>query len=883
MQRAMEQEPEERAPLVPGAPCGGSLVVLGGCGHIGLTLSIRLALAGWRVAALDVDEEGVGLVNGGVMPFRERQGEELLAEALATGRLQVTTDPAACLPGASAVILTNGMEVGEAKWEELLQVFEKLVEGTKEDALYIFRSTLYPGTMLRLQRYLEERERSKGRPTGGRGRLAYCPERTAELFALEEIVQLPQIVSGCDEEAFAKTCRIFSTIAPTLIKLSPVEAEFAKLVTNAWRYIDFAIGNEFYKLLEGHNRSCSSASAQVDFFKVMNAITYDYPRASGFKKPGFCAGPCLLKDTRMLASYATRAQLPGSSPFAMGLAALETNEMLAEVAVNQLIHALTSSSSPPPSSASLVDKEDSKPLQGRIIGLLGMAFKADVDDIRQSLSFRVKKICRLKGAVVMCHDPYVSLRQGLKDMVSLDTLLERSDGIILCTPHECYKNIKLKDYNNKAVLVDVWNFISSSQELEILPGTKPLPSPSSPSSLLLSSSSSATASSAVACSSPSSSLHANGIQQYKENAEAKGNDKATVLVTGSAGFIGGYLVQELLQHGYRVIGIDNFSKYGKVEREYDQDPNYELHQGDAKDVQLLKRLAERCDYIVACAAMIGGISYFHALAYDLLAENERIIAATFDAAIHAFQQNGEQKKKLKKIIVLSSSMVFEGANTFPTPEGEQERCPPPMSTYGFQKLACEYYAKGAWEQYKLPFTIVRPFNCVGVGERRALRKAAVSNGEIQLEKEEEVSSGNIKLAMSHVVPDLIQKLLKGQDPLHILGDGKQVRHYTYGGDLAKGIRMCIESPAALNQDFNISTATSTTVLELAELVWQKIHGDAKPFRWVSDPPFRYDVQMRVPDCSKAKELLGFEATTSLSDILDELIPWIQHQIKLGNM
>ncbi|KAL6070062.1 NAD(P)-dependent oxidoreductase [Balamuthia mandrillaris] len=881
----------EQEPLVSGF--GGSLVVLGGCGHIGLTLSIRLALAGWRVAALDIDEEGVGLVNGGAMPFRERQGEELLAEALATGRLQVTTDPAAGLPGASAVILTNGMEAGEAKWEELLQVFEKVVEGTKEDALYIFRSTLYPGTMLRLQRYLEERERSKGRPAGGgRGRLAYCPERTAELFALEEIVQLPQIVSGCDEEAFAKARRIFSTIAPALIKLSPVEAEFAKLITNAWRYIDFAIGNEFYKLLEGHNRAYSSASAQVDFFKVMNAITYDYPRASGFKKPGFCAGPCLLKDTRMLASYATEAQLPGSSPFAMGLAALETNEMLAEVVVNQLIHALASSSSSSSSfpSASPVDKEDSKPLQGRIIGLLGMAFKADVDDIRQSLSFRVKKICRLKGAVVMCHDPYVSPRQGLKDMVSLDTLLERSDGIILCTSHECYKNIKLKDYNNKAVLVDVWNFISSSQEshfLEILPGTKPLSSPSSPSSLsslLLSSSSTTTATTtpAFACSS-SSSLHANGSQQHKENAEEKGSDKATVLVTGSAGFIGGYLVQELLQHGYRVIGIDNFSKYGKVEREYDQDPNYELHQGDAKDVQLLKRLAERCDYIVACAAMIGGISYFHALAYDLLAENERIIAATFDAAIHAFQQNGEQKKKLKKIIVLSSSMVFEGANTFPTPEGEQERCPPPMSTYGFQKLACEYYAKGAWEQYKLPFTIVRPFNCVGVGERRALRKAAVSNGEIQLEKEEEVSSGNIKLAMSHVVPDLIQKLLKGQDPLHILGDGTQVRHYTYGGDLAKGIRMCIESPAALNQDFNISTATSTTVLELAELVWEKIHGDAKPFRWVSDPPFRYDVQMRVPDCSKAKELLGFEATTSLSDILDELIPWIQQQIKLGNM
>ena len=154
-------------------------------------------------------------------------------------------------------------------------------------------------------------------------------------------------------------------------------------------------------------------------------------------------------------------------------------------------------------------------------------------------------------------------------------------------------------------------------------------------------------------------------------------------------------------------------------------------------------------------------------------------------------------------------MVFENAETWPTAEGEQRRCPPPSSTYGFQKLATEYYAQGAFEQYKLPYTIIRPFNCVGVGERRAVCEA-------------EVMSGNVKLAMSHVVPDLIQKVLKGQDPLHILGDGNQVRHYTYGADLARGIRFCIEKPEAVNDEFNISTAESTTVLELAEMIWKKI-------------------------------------------------------------
>ena len=336
------------------------------------------------------------------------------------------------------------------------------------------------------------------------------------------------------------------------------------------------------------------------------------------------------------------------------------------------------------------------------------------------------------------------------------------------------------------------------------------------------------------------------------------------LVTGSAGFIAGYLVEELLQNGYEVIGIDNFSKYGPMEKSYSKHPRFRQVTGDAKDTALLKELISNCDHVVAGAAMIGGISYFHELAYDLLAENERIIASTFDAAIWAYRN-----KKLKKITVLSSSMVFESTSVYPTPEGAQLTSPPPLSTYGFQKLACEYFARGAHEQYGLPYTIVRPFNCVGVGERRA-------------RNDREVMSGNIKLAMSHVVPDLVQKIVKGQDPLHILGNGSQVRHYTYGGDLARGIRLCMEHPAALNDDFNISTAESTTVLELAERIWKKLKPGV-PFRYVSDAPFKYDVQKRVPDVTKSKRILGFEATTSLDQMLDEVIPWVAQQVELGNI
>jgi nucleoside-diphosphate-sugar epimerase len=338
-----------------------------------------------------------------------------------------------------------------------------------------------------------------------------------------------------------------------------------------------------------------------------------------------------------------------------------------------------------------------------------------------------------------------------------------------------------------------------------------------------------------------------------------------VLLTGSAGFIGGYVVEELLSRGHEVVGLDNFSKYGPVGHSYEDDPRYRLVEGDARDPELVYELLEGCDHFIAGAAMIGGISYFHAFAYDLLATNERILASSCDAAIRRHAEGS-----LRKVTYLSSSMVFESAISWPSREGDELRIPPPHSSYGFQKLAVEYFARAAHTQHALPFTIVRPFNCVGIGERRALSDV-------------EVRSGNVTLALSHVVPDLAQKVLKGQDPLHILGSGEQVRCYTYGGDLARGIVTAMEHPAALNEDFNLSTPKATTVLELAEAIWRRVHGDGEPMRVVHDDPFPYDVQQRIPSTDKAREVLGFEATTSLEEMLDEVIPWIETAIAKGTI
>lgn len=339
-------------------------------------------------------------------------------------------------------------------------------------------------------------------------------------------------------------------------------------------------------------------------------------------------------------------------------------------------------------------------------------------------------------------------------------------------------------------------------------------------------------------------------------------DKKTVLVTGSQGFLGSYLCQELLNNNYIVIGIDDYSKYGTIIRQHDINPHFLLEkfniiENEFKFGDLIKLY--KPDFIIALCAKIGGIKYFHDKPLDLLIANSRIDGKTFEEAIKA-----HQKGYLKRIVVISSSMVYENANIYPTPE--DVICSPPNSTYGFSKLAIEYKALGAYEQYKLPYTIIRPFNCIGLGESSE-------------KSEQELLEGNIESMLSHVLPDIVLKTIrsKGEVPINIFGDGNQIRCYTHGKDIARGIRMAMESDKAINQAFNISNAKSHTVLELAQLVWKEIYPE-KPFKYICEKPYKYDVQKRIPDTRKAKDVLGFEATISLEETIKEIVEYFKPRI-----
>lgn len=395
------------------------IVVIGGCGHVGLPLGVTFARAGAKTFLVDIDERAVATVNSGRFPFLERGGNAELEEALAKGMV-ATSDPKVCA-GADVFVFVTGTPVDEhlnPKISDVVKIFGIYQEYFGPGALVIMRSTLFPGTMEHLQERLGELKKDV--------KLAFCPERVSQGYALEEIRDLPQIVAAFDDESFAAAYDIFAAIAPSIIKLTPLEAEITKLMANSWRYLEFAIANQFYMIAESNG---------VDFYKIYQAIRKDYPRANGYKSPGFAAGPCLFKDTMQLASYFNHQ-------FYLGHSAMLVNEGLASFVVEKAAARIGGS------------------LWGKTVGVLGMAFKPNNDDIRESLSFKVKKGLEFRGAKVLAHDPY------LADSAALEDVLAKSDVLVMCTPHKEYSELKFRQ-----PIVDVWG-VFERPELEVLPGVK---------------------------------------------------------------------------------------------------------------------------------------------------------------------------------------------------------------------------------------------------------------------------------------------------------------------------------------------------------------------------------------------------------------------------
>jgi UDP-glucose 4-epimerase len=333
-----------------------------------------------------------------------------------------------------------------------------------------------------------------------------------------------------------------------------------------------------------------------------------------------------------------------------------------------------------------------------------------------------------------------------------------------------------------------------------------------------------------------------------------------ILITGSQGFIAGYIINLLLKEGHKVIGIDNYSKYGKIPRSYDNNKNFKLIIEDAKNIKLLKKILINCDYFIANAAMIGGTYYFHKYPYDLYAENERLTLAAIDASIYAYNNSF-----FKKILLLSSSAIYSNLLNFPSKEGDEWNIAPPNFGYGFQKLAIHSIAQSAFEQYKLPYALCVIFNCIGIGEKKTLLNTEINNN-------------GQKFNLSHVIPDIIYKILINQKPLLLLGDGKQTRSFTHGIDVARAIYSIMLDDVNINQSFNISSEENYSIIEIAKKVWKKIKKDEDFYVEFIDA-LKYDVKIREPDTSKIKNIYSFKQKISIDEALDEIILYVEKLIK----
>ena len=398
---------------MPARPDCGDLTVVGGAGHVGIPLVLAFAEAGYRVNVHDVNRNALATLQSGRLPFIEYGGEELLLRAVKQNRLLFTSLPADIFQ-TGPVIITIGTPI-----DEFLNPVRKVVQDCidallpylADGQLLVLRSTVFPGTTDWLDAYLLRRNRHL--------KVAFCPERMVQGQGIKELKETPQIISGTTAAAEEEAARLFSAIAPELIIVKPREAEFAKLFSNAYRYIEFATSNQFYLIAK---------SAGLDYRKVYDAMKRNYPRARGIPSPGLAAGPCLMKDTMQLAAFA-------QNQFSLGNAAMLVNEGL-------VLHVCD-------------DLRSRYDLSRMTVGLLGMAFKADIDDTRASLSYKFKKALASLAEAVLTTDPFVTTDA---DLLGLEEVISRSDLLVLCAPHSAYRDL---DFAGKPV-VDVWGFLTKA-------------------------------------------------------------------------------------------------------------------------------------------------------------------------------------------------------------------------------------------------------------------------------------------------------------------------------------------------------------------------------------------------------------------------------------
>src|SRR5512141_867679 len=388
-------------------PADLDVVVLGGGGHVGLPLSLAFVQAGLRVGIYDTNQATLDRIAGGEMPFLEAGADELLHQVLATGRLEFGT-PGDMIERTMCLVVVIGTPVDEFLGPSMT-IFEKAVDQIaphlRKGALVVLRSTVYPGTTAYVSQNL-----------AGRGcavDLAFCPERIAEGHALEELHTLPQIIGADTDVAAERAANLFGVLASKTIRTTTKEAELVKLFTNTWRYMKFAVANQFFMIAD---------QAGVDYGNILRAIRQDYPRAADLPGPGFAAGPCLFKDTMQLAAFT-------SDHFPLGQAAMQVNEGLPAYIVSALERRYGG-------------------LQGRTIGILGMAFKAESDDTRASLSYKLRKLLSWAGARVVCTDPYVVDDR----LVPLEQVLAESEILVLGAPHKVYRGLQVGGKD----VVDVW-------------------------------------------------------------------------------------------------------------------------------------------------------------------------------------------------------------------------------------------------------------------------------------------------------------------------------------------------------------------------------------------------------------------------------------------